>query len=249
MSTDIIFCKLRLYILLSKYIFNTKMKELASHTSHPLVSVCTILIALRNSKVSILLVKYTSNKNFWALPTGKLKDSETLDQCASRKLKEQVGIDVSYITHFSNYSELQPKGRVITIAYLATHNSDKLRLKANLDILDVNWFDLASLPELNLNHGVICNDGIKYSKLLIEKKPSLAFAFHKGGFTLTELQQTFAAFGGQKFSPENKRNFRLWLKNYSDGKGLVIETDRFREGNHRPARIYEPNLEALVEHS
>ena len=91
--------------------------------------------------------------------------------------------------------------------------------------------------------------GLKYSRLLIERKPSLAFAFHKDGFTLTELQQTFAAFGGQKFSPENKRNFRLWLKNYSDGKGLVIETDKFREGNHRPARIYKPNLEALAEHN
>ena len=215
--------------------------------SHPLLSVCTILMALRNSKVSILLVRYASNKNCWALPTGQLKDNETLDQCASRKLKEQVGIDVSYITHFSNYSEPQPEARVITIGYLATHNSEKLRLKANLDILDVNWFGLASLPQLYLNHEVICSDGIKHSRLLIERKPSLAFAFHKGGFTLTELQQTFAAFGGQKFSPENKRNFRLWLKNYSNGKGLVIETDKFREGNHRPARIYEPNLEALVE--
>jgi len=39
------------------------------------------------------------------------------------------------------------------------------------------------------------------------------------------------------------------LKNYSDGKGLVRETDKVREGNHRPARIYEPNLEALIEHN
>ena len=46
-----------------------------------------------------------------------------------------------------------------------------------------------------------------------------------------------------------KSGFRLWLKNYSDGKGLVIETDKFREGNHRPARIYKPNLEALAEHN
>ena len=106
-----------------------------------------------------------------------------------------------------------------------------------------------SLPDLCFDHDKICSDGIKYSRLLIERKPSLAFAFHKDGFTLTELQQTFAAFGGQKFSPENKRNFRLWLKNYSDGKGLVIETDKFREGNHRPARIYKPNLEALAEHN
>ena len=106
-----------------------------------------------------------------------------------------------------------------------------------------------SLPDLCFDHNKICSDGIKYSRLLIERKPSLAFAFHKDGFTLTELQQTFAAFGGQKFSPENKRNFRLWLKNYSDGKGLVRETDKFREGNHRPARIYKPNLEALVEHN
>ena len=151
------------------------------------------------------------------------------------------------MSHFANYSDPNRDSRqqVISVAYLAVHPSGKLRIRANSDVLDVNWFTAENLPDLCFDHNKICSDGITYSRLLIERKPSLAFAFHKNGFTLTELQQTFAAFGGQKFSPENKRNFRLWLKNYANGKGLVIQTDQFREGNHRPARVYEPNLEAL----
>ena len=225
------------------------MTEISKYGFYPLLSVCTILVALRNGKISVLLVKYADNKNFWSLPTGMLKQDESLDQCAKRELKEKIGIDVAYITHFSNYSEPAPssKKRVVTIAYLAAHHSEKLRLKANSDILDLNWFNTKNLPKFYLNHGIICHDGINYSKSLIKYEPALAFGFHKNGFTLSELQKTYAAFGDRKFSAENKRNFRLWVKNYCDGKGLVVETDKYREGNHRPARIYEPNLKVLDE--
>ena len=218
---------------------------------HPSVAADIVLLSLRQKKLSVLLVKRLDHENGWALPGGFLEKGEDLDQCAQRELYEETVIRVPYISHFANYSDPSRDNRhqVISVAYLAVHPSGKLRIRANSDVFDVNWFNVDSLPDLCFDHNKICSDGIKYSRLLIERKPSLAFAFHKDGFTLTELQQTFAAFGGQKFSPENKRNFRLWLKNYSDGKGLVRETDKFREGNHRPARIYKPNLEALVEHN
>ena len=216
---------------------------------HPSVATDIVLLSLRQKKLSVLLVKRLDHENGWALPGGFLEKGEDLDQCAHRELSEETGIQVPYMSHFANYSDPNRDSRhqVISVAYLAVHPSGKLRIKANSDVFDVNWFNVENLPDLSFDHNKICGDGIKYSRLLIERKPSLAFAFHNGGFTLTELQQTFAAFGGHKFSPENKRNFRLWLKNYADGRGLVVETDKFRQGNHRPARIYEPNLEVLDE--
>ena len=118
-----------------------------------------------------------------------------IDQCAQRELKEETGIQVPYMSHFANYSDpnRDTRHQVISVAYLAVHPSGKLRIRANSDVFDVNWFDVKDLPDLCFDHNKICSDGIKYSRLLIERKPSLAFAFHKVGFSLTELQQTFAA--------------------------------------------------------
>ena len=84
-------------------------------------------------------------------------------------------------------------------------------------------------------------DAVSFAKGLVERQPELVFAFHEGDFTLTELQQTYAALAGEKYAPENKRNFRLWVSNFGDGAGLVEETGKMKTGSHRPAKLYRPN--------
>ena len=176
---------------------------------HPSVATDIVLLSLRQKKLSVLLVKRLDHENGWALPGGFLEKGENLDQCAQRELNEETGIQVPYMSHFANYSDPNRDSRqqVISVAYLAVHPSGKLRIRANSDVLDVNWFNAENLPDLCFDHNKICSDGITYSRLLIERKPSLAFAFHKNGFTLTELQQTFAAFGGKNLVLRTKEIF------------------------------------------
>ena len=216
---------------------------------HPSVATDIVLLTLRNKKLSVLLVKRLDRDNGWALPGGFLEKGENLEGCARRELKEETGVEVPYLSHFSNYSDPNRDSRhqVISVAYLAVHPSGKLRLKANSDVLDINWFDVEWLPQLAFDHHQICHDGIKFSRSLVEKRPELALAFHKENFTLTELQETFSALGGAKFSPENKRNFRLWLRSFANGIGLVTQTEKFKYGKHRPARLYKANK--LLMHS
>ncbi len=214
---------------------------------HPSVATDIVLLTLRNKKLSALLVKRVDRDNSWALPGGFLEKGESLEECARRKLKEETGVEAPYLSHFSNYSDpnRDTRHQVISIAYLAVHPSGKLRFRANSDVLDVNWFDVESLPKIAFDHQKICHDGIMFSRSLLEKKPELALAFHKKYFTLTELQETFSAFGGTKFLPENKRNFRLWLRSFRNGIGLVTETEHFRYGKHRPAKLFKPNKLAI----
>ena len=46
---------------------------------------------------------------------------ESLEECARRELREETGVEVPYISHFSNYSDPNRDSRhqVISIAYLA----------------------------------------------------------------------------------------------------------------------------------
>jgi len=57
-------------------------------------------------------------------------------------------------------------------------------------------------------------------------------------FTLTELHETFLIVSSDISSLKEKRNFRKWVAEYNNGKGMVRETTSFRTGNHRPAKLY-----------
>jgi len=209
---------------------------------HPSVATDAVILSLRNGRLSVVLGKRSDGKG-WALPGGFIQEGESLDDCVKRELKEETGIEVPFLTQFKNYSDPQRDDRhqTISVAYLAVHPSGKLRLKADTDVTDVGWFDVDELPTLAFDHNQICSDAVIFAKGLVEQKPELVFAFHEGDFTLTELQQTYAALAGEKYAPENKRNFRLWVSNFGDGAGLVEETGEMKTGSHRPAKLYRPN--------
>ena len=139
-------------------------------------------IVLLNQDNKIFVAKRIDNpSNYWQMPQGGIDPGENSHQAAIRELYEETGIQVPYMSHFANYSDPNRDSRhqVISVAYLAVHPSGKLRIRANSDVFDVNWFNVEDLPDLCFDHNKICSDGIEYSRLLIERKPSLAFAFYK----------------------------------------------------------------------
>ena len=212
---------------------------------HPKVATDVVLLTIRNKRLNILLVKRKGGS--WALPGGFIQEGENLETCARRELKEEAGVEVPHLEQFKTYSEpdRDPRHQTISNAFIAIHPSGKLRLKADTDVTDVNWYDANNIPELDFDHNQICRDGIKYAKGLIENNPKLTFAFHKDDFTFTEIRETFEVLGGSKYSEENKRNFLLWLKKFGNGEGLILDTGETRKGNHRPAKLFRPNWEVL----
>ena len=217
------------------------MAQFVSPYWHPAVATDVALFTLRQGELHLLCVK-RKDDGLWALPGGFMQQDENLDQCAARELKEETGIEVPYLRHFANYSEpdRDPREQVISIAYVAIHPSGKLRLKADTDVSDVNWFKVRDLPLLAFDHNKIAADAQQHLTGLVETNPEMAFAFLPASFTLSELQQTFEAIAGDKYAPHNKRNFRLWAERFG-GIGLVVETGDVRTGAHRPAKLYQPN--------
>ena len=206
---------------------------------HPSVATDVVLFTIREGKLNILLVK-RKDDGLWAIPGGFLQKGESLNQCAERELKEETGITVPYLEQFENFSNpiRDPRTQVISVAFIAIHPSGKLKLRADTDVSDVNWFDYEMIPELAFDHNEICIKARLRLDKLVKEKPELLFPFLDKEFTLTELHETFLIVSSDISSLKEKRNFRKWVAEYNNGKGMVRETNNFRTGNHRPAKLY-----------
>ena len=66
-------------------------------------------------------------KGYWAFPGGFMNMDETTEQCAIRELEEETGLKVEKVQQIGTYSKVDrdPRGRTITVAYLAIVDSPK----------------------------------------------------------------------------------------------------------------------------
>ena len=210
---------------------------------HPSVATDIVLFTIRNKKLSLLLVKRKDNQ-MWELPGGFLTKGESLNECAMRELKEETGIEIPFLRQFENFSnpKRDHRGQTISVAFIGIHPSGKLKLKADTDISDVNWYYYDKIPQLAFDHNEICMKARKKLNILLNENAELIFPFLEEEFTLTEMHETLICITTKLNSLKEKRNFRKWIFEYSSGKGLVKETGNIRKGNHRPAKLYIRNI-------
>lgn len=125
----------------------------------PAVTADCVVFAPTEDKVFVLLVKRANEpfKDEWALPGGFLEENETLEQCASRELKEETGIADVELTEVGAFSApgRDPRGRTVSVAYFALVNKDECAPRAADDAKEVAWFDLEALPALAFDHSDI----------------------------------------------------------------------------------------------
>lgn len=100
-------------------------------------------------KMSILLVKRDDYpyKDMWCLPGGFLNpDTETLEDCAKRILKDETNLSKIYLEQLYTFDGLNrdPRCRVISSSYIALVDKNRLlgKLKEN-----ASWFDIIAYDE------------------------------------------------------------------------------------------------------
>lgn len=87
---------------------------------------------------------------------------ETTEQCAIRELEEETGLKVDTIHQIGAYSKVDrdPRGRTITVAYLAIIDKP-VDVTGQDDAAKAEWWPLSALPELAFDHAEIMDDAIK----------------------------------------------------------------------------------------
>lgn len=200
------------------------------------VTVDTVAFAIQQDTLEVLLIKRKHDpfKAHWALPGGFLRDDDqTLEAAAERELYEETNVGNVYLEQLYTFGDVgrDPRGRVVTVAYLALLREEELELKASSDASGVAWWPVSQLPELAFDHNHIVSYAYQRVKYKIEYSPA-AFRLLADKFTLRELQTVYEAVLGRSV---DNRNFRKKFL----GSGVLQELDETsREGSFRPARLY-----------
>ena len=115
-------------------------------------------------------------KGTWAFPGGFINIDETTEQCAIRELEEETGLRVSDVHQIGAHSKVDrdPRGRTITVAYLAVIN-EPIAVTGQDDAAKAEWWLLSDLPHLAFDHYDIMQDAV-----LLYKKEAIQYENNKG---------------------------------------------------------------------
>ncbi len=200
------------------------------------VTVDTVALAVQQNVLEVLLVKrkYEPFKNCWALPGGFVDDSDdTIEQAAARELLEETNVGNVYLEQLYTFGDKgrDPRGRSITVSYLALLRQEELELKASSDASGVASWPVMELPEVAFDHKNIITYAHQRLKYKIEYSPAV-FSLLPAKFRLRDLQSVYESVLGRSI---DNRNFRKKFLN----TGVLQELDeKSQEGSYRPARLY-----------
>lgn len=87
-------------------------------------------------------------KGSWALPGGFCKPGEDVPETAKRELLEETGVQNAYLSLFGSFGEADrdPRGWVISNAFLALIDAEKYQLSAGTDAREAAWFTVEVVP-------------------------------------------------------------------------------------------------------
>lgn len=122
----------------------------------PSVTVDIVLLTdvLPHPQVLLIRRKNPPYRNLWALPGGFLEMDESLEESALRELHEETGISDVQLSQIGAFgkTDRDPRGRVITVAYLGIVKYEQHKAVAGSDASEVAWFSTNDLPQLAFDH-------------------------------------------------------------------------------------------------
>src|SRR4051794_30625140 len=109
----------------------------------PAVTVDIILVT-REPRPHVLLIKRKADPfaGRWAFPGGFIEMDETLEGSARRELREETGVEAADLVQLHAFGDpgRDPRGRTISVAYLARVHREQVHPKAGDDAAEAGWF-------------------------------------------------------------------------------------------------------------
>ena len=108
----------------------------------------TAIVITRDDKVLLMKRKGPHGKGTWSTPGGYLDFGETLEGCAAREAKEEVGVDVFEIRFRAVTNDIfeAEKKHYVTI-WLEGKPVGEPTIVSTQEVEEIGWFAWDSLPE------------------------------------------------------------------------------------------------------
>lgn len=212
----------------------------------PMVTVDVVIFTLRDDDLQVLLIR-RKNPPFagmWAIPGGFIGIDEPLEAAALRELEEETGVRDVHLEQLYTFGDpgRDPRGRVITVAYMALLPAERTSLRAGDDAADARWWPMSALPPLAFDHDRIlaCARERLHGKL---EHPASIAALLPETFPLCRLQAAYEAILGEKLDADRFRHRILAAGvlqkagiQHRPGRGRPMNLYRFREDAETMAR-------------
>ncbi len=124
----------------------------------PAVTVDVALVT-RETEPRVLLIrrKHDPFAGMWAIPGGFVEMDESLETAARRELREEAGVEVGSLVQLHTFGDpgRDPRGRTISVVYLAEVDAAELKPRAADDAAEVGWHSLRQPPPRAFDHAEI----------------------------------------------------------------------------------------------
>lgn len=113
-------------------------------SAYPRISPAVMVLVCRGRELLLARSPHFKPGVFSAL-AGFVEAGETLEQCAAREVKEEVGVEIDHLRYFSSQSWPFPNS--LMIAFFAEYVRGEITPEPD-EIEAADWFDIDALPVL-----------------------------------------------------------------------------------------------------
>jgi len=214
------------------------MKKTGQNLKFAVLAVDVIILTVKDDRLLVRLQKVARPPHFDGipgLPGGLISPTETAEEAVYRLISEKAHISPSktYIEQLYTFSKVgrDPRGRVVSVAYLALIPWAQLSITEQQDTEVVWWTNASTVKNLAYDHDSMLVTAIKRLQSRITYT-TVSSQIAPAEFTLTQLEKIYEVVLGKKI---DKRNFRKKLLKLS----VVKKSDRKLRGvRYRPADLY-----------
>ena len=120
--------------------------DACGNVTYPRISPAVIVAILDGDKI-LLARSSRFPDGMYSTIAGFVEPGETLEQCAAREIREEVGVEVRNIRYFGNQPWPYPDS--LMIAFTAEYAGGDICID-NKEIVDASWFTKDTLPNIPL---------------------------------------------------------------------------------------------------
>jgi 8-oxo-dGTP diphosphatase len=208
----------------------------------PLTTVDVAIFSVVDDGLKVLLVKRPDDKSepfpgLWALPGGfvDVDKDETLEQCASRKLREKTQVASAYLEQVGSWgdSKRDPRGWSATHVYFSLLAAEQIELAPGGNAAEARWVAVDGTrvrEKLAFDHAELLKAALERLRSKVEYTSLPAFLLGPE-FTLSDLQHVYEILLDR---PLEKKAFRTRMQAVE----LLEPLPRYTAGANRPAQYF-----------